>query len=236
MDILVIDNRPFIIDIPKHELRQFNRPDNTISIQAFNVSNGFFSTDINGNGIKIPLDILLNPGELSPIARASINLRSNDEGWGIYLGDEATARRLSGELPHIDIAGTDFTIDWRLRELRKTAEPWEKININDLDMSDDWTNYVFFYDTESQTMFDFDETVTEMPENVIIVEMPNEYGLDPVAVARECELGDAGLLAQNPVQLKLSAALKPITGIGLEEFVEENKQRLNQGPGRKNGR
>jgi hypothetical protein len=152
------------------------------------------------------------------------------------LGDEATARRLSGELPHIDIAGTDFTVDWRLREIRETAVPWKHISFKDMDMSDDGLNYVFFYDTGEHNIFDFNETVTQMPENVIIAEIPNEYGLDPVALAREYELGEAGLLAHNPVVLKHAANLKPITGMGLEGFIEENKQRLSHHATRKNVR
>lgn len=238
MDILVMDNRPFIINPDKQELRQYNRPDNTIAFEAlgYSLSKDFFWAEINGNNFKIPVPLITNPAGISAVSRASINLRSHDENWGIYFGDEATARRLSGELPHIDIAGTDFTVDWRLREMRETAEPWKHISFKDFDMSDDGLNYVFFYDTENHTLFDFNELVTEMPQNVIIAEIPNEYGLDPVALARECELGEAGLLAHNPVVLKHSANLKPITGVGLEAFVEENKQRLNHTAGRKNGR
>lgn len=236
MDILVIDHRPFIIDLEKDELRQYNRPANTIAFNTLSRSGFLFSLELNGSIFKIPQTLLQIPEQLTPLMRTAINLRSRDENWGIYIGDEAVARRLSGELPHIDISGTDFTIDWRLRELRETAEPWKKININDLDMTEDYESYGFFYDTVNHTVFDFDETVTEMPENVVIAEIPNEYGLDPVAVAREAELGDAGLLAQNPYLSKQSAVIKPITGIGLEAFIEENRQRLNQNPARKNGR
>lgn len=233
-----MDNRPFIIDTDKQELRQYNRPDNTIAMDAlgYSLTKNFFRAEINGSDFKIPVKLLLNPGGISAILRTSINLRSHDEKWGIYFGDEATARRLSGELPHIDIAGTDFTVDWRLREMRETAEPWKHISFKDLDMSEDGLNYVFFYDTGEHNVFDFNETVTEMPDNVIIAEIPNEYGLDPVALARECGLGEAGLLAHSPVTLKHSANLKPITGIGLEEFIEENKARLRQDSGRRRGR
>jgi hypothetical protein len=89
--------------------------------------------------------------------------------------------------------------------MRETAEPWKSIKINDLDMTEDYESYGFFYDTVNHTVFDFDEKITEMPENVVIAEIPNEYGLDPVAVARESELGEAGLLAENPFLLKQSA-------------------------------
>lgn len=44
-------------------------------------------------------------------------------------------RRLAGVLPHIDIAGTDFPIDWRLRELRETGRPGNHIDINRCDLS-----------------------------------------------------------------------------------------------------
>lgn len=36
--------------------------------------------------------------------------------------------RLSGKLPHIDLAGTDSTIDWRLRQMRETEAPWKHIS------------------------------------------------------------------------------------------------------------
>jgi hypothetical protein len=236
MDILVFDNRPFIIDLEKDELRQYNRPSNTISFNTLEISGFLFSLELNGSTFKIPQTLFQMPDKLTPLMRTAINLRSRDENWGIYIGDETVARRLSGELPHIEIAGTDFTIDWRLRELRETAEPWKKININDLDMTEDYTSYGFFYDTDKHAVFDFNETVTEMPQNVVIAEIPNEYGLDPVAVARESELADAALLTQNPLMLKQTSEIKPINGIGLEKFVQENKERLNQNSGRKNSR
>jgi hypothetical protein len=235
-NFLVIDNRPFIIDLEKNELRQYNRSANTIAFNTLSHSGFLFSLELNGRPLKIPQTLLQIPDQLTPLMRTAINLRSRDENWGIYIGDEAVARRLSGELPHIDISGTDFTIDWRLREMRETSEPWKSIKINDLDMTEDYESYGFFYDTVNHTVFDFDEKVTEMPENVVIAEIPNEYRMDPVAVAREQGLGEAELLAQNPIVLKHSAAIKPITGIGLEAFIEENRQRLNESPSRKNSR
>jgi hypothetical protein len=236
MDILVLDNRPFIIDLEKDELRQYNQPANTIAFRALQKQGSFFVLELNGAQFKMPQAVIQSAKDLSALARASINLRSQEENWGIYLGDEKTARRLSGELPHIDIKGTDFTVDWRLRQLRETAEPWKNISITDMELSENGEAYVFFYDTDAHTLFDFNGQVFEMPEHVVIAEIPNEIGLDPVAVAREYELGETGLLAQHPIAQKLTATIKPITGIGLEEFVAENIKRKEQQEPQRNSR
>ena len=41
-------------------------------------------------------------------------------------------RRLAGLLPHIDLAGTDFIVDWRLKELREKDAPWNRIKLKSL--------------------------------------------------------------------------------------------------------
>ena len=44
---------------------------------------------------------------------------------------ELLQRRLAGKLPTINLAGTVFTIDWRLRELRENATPWNRITFEE---------------------------------------------------------------------------------------------------------
>jgi hypothetical protein len=235
MDILVLDDRPFIIDLDKNELRQYNKAANTIAFNALEREGGFFVLELNGSRFKMPQAVIQSAKELSPLARAAINLRSQEENWGTLITDEKTARRLSGELPHIDIAGTDFTVDWRLRQLRETEEPWKHTSMLDMELSENGDAYVFFYDTENRSLFQFNEQVLEMPEQVLIAEIPNELGLDPVAVAREYGLGDAGLLAKYPIAPSLSATMKSITGIGLEEFIAENIRRIEQQEDKRRG-
>jgi hypothetical protein len=128
--IVVMDNRPFVVDREKAEFRQYDFPDNTIPLRAFARSASFYSVQLNGDHNSLPHYVLQE--ELSTWARFGINVKSRDDQWGIFLGDEILARRLAGELPYIDVLGTDFTVEWRLKELRETAKPWKNINLRDM--------------------------------------------------------------------------------------------------------
>ena len=132
--------------------------------------------------------------------------------------------RLSGKLPHIDLAGTDFTIDWRLRQLRETEQPWKHISFENLDIGEE--GYLCFYNTQSHEIFIPEEDITEMPENVVVLEIPNELKLDPVALARDLGIDETELLAEHPIQMNLTAKVFPLSESGLPEFIENNRKRL----------
>jgi len=149
--------------------------------------------------------------------------------------DELLALRLTGKLPHIGIAGTDFTIDWRLNELRETAVPWNKINIYDLTESESGAEYLALYDTKEKRLYDFDDSITILPENVVGLEIPVGTVLDPVAVAREHGADIIEFVREHPIQENLTALVRPITETGLPELVEENL-RKRTGPGEDSGR
>ena len=141
---------------------------------------------------------------------------------------ELLKTRLSGKLPHIDLAGTDFTIDWRLRQLRETEEPWKHISFdNDLWESESG-EYLCFYNLVTHTTYIPSEDLVEMPENIVVLEIPNELDLDPVAVARGYGLGETALLEDHPIRASLAGKVKPLSGSGLPEFIENNIKRLGQ--------
>jgi hypothetical protein len=140
---------------------------------------------------------------------------------------ELLAIRLKGVLPHIDLAGTDFTIDWRLRELRETDEPWKNISFKDMEISESGEEYLCFFNTETHRRYLPEDDITELPENVVVLEIPNELQLDPIAVARESGMGYAELLADHPIQSDLSAKVKPLSESGLPEFIEYNLRNRN---------
>lgn len=137
------------------------------------------------------------------------------------------ARRLMGVLPHIDIAGTDFTVDWRLRELRETAVPWNKIDINMLRESESGEEYLGLFGTEQRSLYDFDDSILSVPENVIGIAIPNEIKLDPVAVAREFGVDIIEFVQLHPLVKNLKAVVLPINETGIPEIVAENLRKLN---------
>lgn len=246
LELIAIGATPFIIDKDQRELKQFNKPDNIIRFDDLKEEEGYYSTkfDKNRNNLStewlefgkqydhiihviIPAPILDASEELPDDLKQDLNRLSHDRDWGFYLADRDTALRLSGVLPHIDLAGTDFTIDWRLKELRETEEPWKNINLRDMEMSDSGEEYLCFYHTETHELFEPDEDLFEMPESVVVLEIPYEIKLDPVAVAREYGIGETDLLADHPFQMNLAAKVTPLSETGLSKFIEENIKSRN---------
>ena len=139
--------------------------------------------------------------------------------------------RLSGKLPHIDLAGTDFTVDWRLRQLRETELPWKHIDLTYMEMSESGEEYLCFYNTETHEIFEPDENLFEQPQNIVVLEIPYELKLDPVAFAREVGLGETDLLAEHPIQKVLSAKVLPLDEAILSDFIANNLKRQSNIPG-----
>lgn len=246
LEIIAFGAIPFVIDREKHEFRQFNRPDNIIKFEDLKKEEGYYSASFNKNAnylsiarlklspdnedhldVSLPAPIIDSPELLTDNFKHDLNISSNHQEWGFYLSDHATALRLSGMLPHIDLAGTDFTIDWRLKQLRETEEPWKNISLKEMEMSDSGEEYLCFFHTETHELFEPDENLFDLPDKVVVLEIPYEIKLDPVAVAREYGIGETDLLTDHPFQMKLVAKVTPLSETGLSKFIEENNKKRN---------
>lgn len=147
---------------------------------------------------------------------------------------ELLDRRLAGELPHIDIAGTDFTIDWRLKQIRETAVPSNQLEFKDMELSASGDAYLCFYDNKKHSLYEPPENIKALPKNVVLLEIPNEIKLDPIAVAREHGIDHVALLKENPIQSELRAIVKPLSESGLPNLIAENlknEQLIKKGRG-----
>jgi hypothetical protein len=256
LEIIAFGAIPFVIDREKQEFRQFNRPDNIIRFNELTEKDGYYSARFDTNAgylstarlvtdtqddhlleVFLPAPILHSPESMTDDFKHDLNTSSKIEEWGFYLSGRDTALRLSGMLPHIDLAGTDFTIDWRLKELRETELPWKNINLRNMEMSDSGEEYLCFFNTETHELFVPDENLFELPDHVVVLEIPYEIKLDPVAVAREYGIGETDLLTDHPFQMHLAARVTPLSETGLSKFIEENikkrtDQQDNRGPKR----
>jgi hypothetical protein len=138
---------------------------------------------------------------------------------------ELVAQRLAGKLPHIDINGTDFTIDLRLQELRETDTPWNNISIIDLEPSLDGNDQLFFYDTQKHCAYELNDNLTELPEHIVLVALPDLITLDPVAAARAVGYYDTKFLDEYPIKQFLIAGITRLKDTFLPEMIEENRSR-----------
>jgi hypothetical protein len=144
---------------------------------------------------------------------------------------ELIAWRLAGRLPHIDINGTDFTIDLRLNELRETQVSWNRIDITDMETAPDSDDRLFFYHTQEHTAWELNDDITELPEHVVLVALPHELILDPVAAARKVGFNDEKFLQEYPIRQYIKAGIKPVAETFLSEFVNENLTKQQNGHG-----
>jgi hypothetical protein len=245
LDIIAFGSHPFLIDRNQRLFQQFNKLDNVIHFDELKKMDGYYTSKFDNNkrilaidslmrsfvqdhiiDLIIPEPVLNSTENLSAEFKDSLNQSSHKKSWGIHLIDRDIAMRLSGKLPHINLAGTDFTVDWRLRQMRETELPWKNISFEYMETSEDGEELLCFYDTETHELFEPDRSLLEMPKNVVILQIPNEAKLDPVAVARELGIGLTDLLTEHPLKMELSAKVTPLSDSGLQQFIEQNRANL----------
>jgi len=242
---LVLGAIPFIIDKTKKELRQFNRqefaiPFDDLKLEGNNYTYQWKTIDHNQRGsiaagnipekiinLTIPSLIIEDEKPMVKILIDALNALSLRKLWNFFIADESLAMRLSGQLPTIDLAGTNFTIDWRLRELRETEKPWNHLNFEHMKEARRGEGYKFLYDIKKHTIYQPDENLLNLPEDILLLEIPDEMKLDPVAVARDCGLGLTDLLIDFPFRMESTSKNIPLGESQLPDFIENNLKRLD---------
>lgn len=94
-----------------------------------------------------------------------------------------------GMLPTIDIEGHTFYVDLKMNKLR----PKDDFLSNGIPFSDieDYFNdatetYIIPYNPQKKELGEIDyETVTEIPDDLIVIEIPSEYKMDPIGWNRQ---------------------------------------------------
>jgi len=133
-------------------------------------------------------------------------------------------QRIKGVLPSIEIAGKDYTIDIRLNELREKERPWSKLLLEDMVKSADDKHYLFFYDINRGEIIHASPKMVQVPKHAVLVEIPDELGLDPVGLARKYGLDDRYFLKEQAYRNQITAKLTPLKDSGLVEYVKQNQR------------
>ncbi|WP_339869405.1 hypothetical protein [uncultured Algoriphagus sp.] len=140
------------------------------------------------------------------------------------LDTDLLRQRKIGVLPEIDIAGQVFTIDLRLNELRNTQSPDKRLGLDEMVTAKDGQHYLFFFDRENQSILHASPDLLKIPENTVLMKIPDELGLDPVGMARRYGLGDEYFLKMHPYDGTLKGKVVPLDKSGLPEYVARNQQ------------
>lgn len=240
----LIEGTAFFVDTDQHVLREVGNPQNEISFIRDMTDHGThyrltyntvfaIATTSPPDGewvreVSIPQLTQLDPQGMSAKYGIPLDQLPGKSDFEVIVNQEALARREAGILPQIDIAGENFTVDLRLRELRNTKYFFPVISMKSFELTDDGLHYTAFYEPMMKQVVNIDPKLLEFPEGIIAIRIPNETGLDPVATAQKLGLEPRELLRRYPIRTELKAELIPLAETHIPALIRRNKEQLQQ--------
>jgi hypothetical protein len=242
--IFTIEGTSFLVDVDKQVLRQTNDQDNEISFINNMQDHGTFYRllyDLNEkraaedlfdqNRVKVidvPRLTELDPEGMSAKYGISEEQLKGKTDFEVIVDQELLQQRLNGQLPKINIAGEDYIIDLRLQELRPAKDFSPAISLRYLDLSADGEYYLAYFHPAIRQVVPVDPKLTELPDGVIQLQIPNELRLDPIAMARKYGMEENEVLRRYPIQKNLKADVIPLHETGLPALIQRNREQLQK--------
>jgi hypothetical protein len=242
--IFQFEGLSFLVDIDKQVLCQTNNGSHEISfitqmidrgdhyILPFDlirkrVADNIFAHD-QVEPIVVPPLVKLDPEGMSEKYGVPIDQLAGKTDFEVIVNQEALLQRENGVLPRINIAGQDFTIDLRLQELRHTEFFFPVLSLKSFDLTDDGGHYVAFYEPIMKQVVNIDPKLTEFPDGIIRIKLPNEIGLDPLGTAQKYGMNERELLRRHPIQKELKAEVIPLSETNIPALIQRNREALRQ--------
>jgi hypothetical protein len=249
LPIYEIMGTEFLIDIEKNELRQLDNPENTISFNTMREWAKNYEFRYNpitknlpaiGNAqlgieVAIPQKVYLDPEGMSlkyQIPVAELKGKTDFEAMNDKLQLE---KRLNGELPIINIAGSDYRVLVEERKLIQAEMPFQAIDLSKLQVAEDNESYIAYYQTPLKKVVDIQPGIMQLPKDVVGIHIPYELKLDPVGFARQHGLDEMAVLSFYPLQRELKAKVVSLAETELPYLVERNREQLKQNRGLRPG-
>jgi hypothetical protein len=242
--IFTIEGTSFVVDIEKQVLRQTNDQSNEISFIRDMQDKTDHYLLIYDTGLKRSLDGPIGPGairavkvpqlvELDPEGMAekygfSAKELEGKTDFEIIVDQEALTLRHEGVLPRVNIAGEDFIVDLRLQELRHARHFFPVISLKSFELTADGWKYEAYYHPLLRQVVAIDPKLTEYPEGVIKIRIPNELGLDPVGTARAYGIDERKLLRRYPIQKLMNAEMIPLSETHIPALIRRNRKQLQK--------
>lgn len=207
--------------------------DYTHSFHEFNMGVMGEATRINGEyGITRLTGSDINLGEYDPACdHIAYNGRFYESIYDLLpvLFDEkkalassaAVKERISGKLPHIDIAGIDFTIDLQNNRLVETGCPDNFLEIGQNVLPKNGNMISLLYDRTKHKLIHGDPAIQTLPKDACILNLPCSGHLDPIGLARESDLYDTDFLLVYPYREHHVADILSISDI----LIQQNSQK-----------
>lgn len=243
---LDIEATAFIIDVARQELRERDDPANTISFLEMKDHGTHYILrydpdvrnlpEVFGKEIievSVPQMVTLDPEGMSLAHGVGLSQLKGKTDFDLIVDQDLVKQRRNGQLPVIEIAGHPFYVDVRIGLLRpKDDFSTMGISFDAIDhcLKVDERMYEINYNPASKEFVYVDyRNITSMPEGVIIVEIPHESILDPIAYARKYGFDEREMLRANPPQEGMKARTVPWKETPIEEILADNIKRKQPG-------
>lgn len=242
MPLLEIEGTQFIVDADKQVLREFHNPANEISfVEDMTDRQSHYELRYNPGtqsvaarhltadeviSVGVPQLTQLDPESMSRKYGVPVEELKGKTDFEVIVDQEALALRHSGKLPLIDINGEAFVVDLRMQELRHAEYFYPVISLKSFELTEDGWHYTAFYEPVMKRVVELDPGLTEFPDHVFQIRIPNEIGLDPVATAREYGMDEKELLRRYPIEKDLKAEIIPLTETNIPRLIQQNREKL----------
>jgi hypothetical protein len=245
LPVFNIKGTDFLVDIENQELREVSKPSNTIPFiemrderthYEFNydhVEKNLPSVLTDGfSRVKIPQMIELDPIGMTAKYNVKLEDLSGKCDFDFLVNQDLLNLRLSGALPIIEIMEHPFYVDLRMAVLR----PKDDFSTKGIEFSNlgehtegDQLKYYLIYDPNSHTTKEIDYTsITAIPSDLFLIEIPNEKKLDPVGYSRISGWEMRSCLRENPIQANMKAKIIPWKETELPQIIKENLKKKLQ--------
>jgi hypothetical protein len=251
---VAIERTRFIVDVYQNELRQKGNEKNAIAFECLDYKGTHYELEYDKSRKNIPeifnwdsKDVVKvtipQKVELDPEGMAkkygfdlqSIHCKSDFEIMVDQMKYEE--RVIKGFLPTIDVAGETYIVDLSRKSLLLKENPFLTIDLDSMHIVPR-AGYEFLYDPTEKKVLELDASKTEITKDTLLVSVPDEMKLDPVWVAKRCNLDLNDFLMKSPFH-ELKAKVAPAQDTWLAEILKQDSTPLikkNSGPEINNGK
>lgn len=238
-----IEGTEFLVDVNKLELSQKGNPKNIISIfHMRDLGDGYeFSYGLQEKNIPhlyssnekitvtIPELVTLDPQGMA--AKYNIADVTGKSDFDLMVDQDVLRKRIRlGQLPTVDIAGHIFYADARIELLRpKDDFTTMGIRFSEIEhyFDEDKNCYIIPYNPTTHQFQELDyDTITEYPKELLAVEFPHEYTLDPIGWNRHNGFDETQNLKKTGLKLEFTARTIPWNETGIDQTIKKNLKRL----------
>lgn len=224
-EIMLLDQW-FEVDVDFGVLRNKDNIAACIPFDRMQIEDGmytfYFDFGLGKTQVFVPQMVNLDPEgvakkygmSVTDLPKNDADLQSNSE-W-------IDSRIRYGRLPIMKIVDQEYYVDIRLGELRKTDNWSGTIKLFDCDRLDD--KFYFFYDFKKHEVAHIPDHISEMPRNVVLVELPDVIRMDPVAVGTIVLEDEKHFLEKHAVAMRprQEARIHPLEKTAIPDRIKAN--------------